>query len=437
MGTARVAQAVVLSVIVGAGCGALEGSDAGPTPATIELSPLPSRAVQGVEIAHAGGSATVVVAPPVFAAGDAATSTDHVRGAAGAIGGVAIASAGADRQTTPGPVELTMAFTGDTLMHRPLVDQAARNAGGHGYDFAPMLARIAPLIGRVDLAVCHLETPIVPPGEAPSTYPLYGVPAEVVTGLAATGFDRCSTASNHTLDRGPAGVDATIAALASAGLGQSGMASEPSGIEPQLVTVQGVAVSHLSYTYGFNGIRLPPDQPWRSALIDPERIVADARTARTMGADIVIVSLHWGNEGDRTVTAHQRSVAEAITASGQIDLVVGHHAHVLQPVEQVHGVWVVYGLSNLVSNLGEIDGWPAGAADGAIAEVRFVQGGDGRFEAEPPVIHPMWVDAAAGWVVRPVLADLSDPATPDGTRARLQASLDRTAAVLGAFLPAA
>ena len=418
MGTARWARVVGMTVVImTSGCGALGASDPVPVRSTLVLGELPDdgRAVEAGPLRVT----RVAVAPPV------------------AIGGAATADAGAVREPGPEPNQLTMAFTGDTLMHRPLVDQAARNAGGNGYDFAPMLARIAPIIGAADLAVCHLETPIAPPGEAPSTFPLYGVPAEVATGIASAGYDRCSTASNHTLDRGTAGIDATIAALGLAGLGQSGMASDPTGIEPQVFTVDGVQISHLSYAYGFNGIPLPRDEPWRSAVIDPARIVADATTARSMGAQIVIVSLHWGTEGESGITDQQRSVAEAITASGQIDLVVGHHAHVLQPIEQVNGVWVIFGLSNLVSNLGEIDGWPAGVADGAIAEVRFVEQADGRYAVEQPVVEPTWVDAPAGWVVRPVLADLADPTVPDGVKARLQASLGRTAAVLGAFLPAA
>ena len=130
-------------------------------------------------------------------------------------------------------------------------------------------------------------------------------------------------------------------------------------------------------------------------------------------------------------------MAEAITASGQIDLVVGHHAHVLQPIEQVNGVWVIYGLGNLVSNLGAVAGWPAGAADGAIVEVRFTPQPDGRFVAERPLVQPTWVDIGAGWLVRPVLRDLADPAVPESTKTQLVQSRDRTAAVLGDFLAAA
>lgn len=421
LGVVGRAGCIALAVGSTAGCGALGTSDPAPTRSTVALGELPTRS----------STVRVAVAAPVPVA---ATTAGAIDGSP--IAGPAVAAVPAAREPTPEPPTITMAFTGDTLMHRPLVEQAARNAGGAGYDFAPMLARLAPIVGAADLAVCHLETPVAPPGEALSTAPLYGVPAEVTTGIASAGFDRCSTASNHTLDRGTAGIDATIAALTAAGLGQSGMAAEPAGIEPRVFVVDGVAVAHLSYSYGFNGIPLPPDQPWRSALIDPGRIIADATTAHAIGAELVVVSLHWGNEGSSAVTDQQRAVAQAITASGQVDLVVGHHAHVLQPIEQVNGVWVVYGLSNLISNLGQIKGWPAGAADGAIAQVRFVHQADGRWAADRPLLEPTWVDAPGGWVVRPVLTDLADPTVPEPVKAQLRASLERTASVVGAYLPA-
>ena len=91
-----------------------------------------------------------------------------------------------------------MAFTGDTLIHRPIVARANAYAGGSGYDFTPMFARIAPLVSSVDLAVCHMETPVAPPGEALSGHPIYGVPVEVLAAIADAGYDRCSTASTHS-----------------------------------------------------------------------------------------------------------------------------------------------------------------------------------------------------------------------------------------------
>ncbi len=202
--------------------------------------------------------------------------------------------------------------------------------------------------------MCHLEVPLRLPGNEPSTHPIYGAPREIVGDLAAAGYDHCSTASNHTLDQGTDGIDLTVAAFEEAGITQSGMARTPDEIEPRLRPVHDadgstVDAALLSYTWSFNGLSLPADEPWRSALIDPERIIDDARTARALGADLVVVSMHWGVEKVSAITSQQREWAEQVTASGLIDLIVGHHAHVLQPIEQVNGVWVVYGLGNVLS----------------------------------------------------------------------------------------
>jgi poly-gamma-glutamate synthesis protein (capsule biosynthesis protein) len=334
----------------------------------------------------------------------------------------------------PVPRRLTLAFSGDTLIHSTVVRRAQVNAGGTGYDFRPMFSRVAPLVSSVDLAVCHFETPIAPPGEPLSTYPRFGVPAELVVGLASAGYDRCSTASNHAIDRGVAGVDATVNALAAVGLGQSGMARTPEEAVPAVFEVNGVRVAHLSYTFSFNGLRLPADQQWRSALIDPFRVVGDAIDARSRGAEVVIASLHWGTEGSSSVSPWQRQMAELITSSGEVDLIVGHHAHVLQPIEQVNGRWVVFGLGNVVSNMHAGPNWSAASEDGAIVTVAVDEQPDGSFTVEQPVVHPTWVDRAGGYVIRPVLADLADPATPPGLHGALSASLARTTALLGPYL---
>jgi hypothetical protein len=331
---------------------------------------------------------------------------------------------------------LTLAFTGDNLTHSPIVRQAERNAGGLGHDFSPMYARIAPLISSVDLAVCHLETPVAPPGEALSTAPLYGVPASIVDALAGAGYDRCSTASNHTFDRGIAGIDTTVAELERVGITQVGMARTPQEAQLRLVRVNGVRIAHLSYTFSYNGLRPPAGQEWRSNLIDQGKMVADAARARDLGADIVIVSVHDGDERFARPTSRQRAVAQALTAYGLVDLVVGHHAHVLQPIEQVNGRWVAYGLGNFISNMPTGPSWPASTQDGAVLVVEVVERRSGGFDIGRPVVHPTWVDRERGWVIRPVLADLADPQVPAAVKGALAASLDRTRSVLGDFLAA-
>ena len=146
--------------------------------------------------------------------------------------------------------------------------------------------------------------------------------------------------------------------------------------------------------------------------------------------------MHWGVEGRRDVTPEQRAVAEQVTASGVVDLIVGHHAHVLQPIEQINGVWVIFGLGNMISNLPTTPRWPAASQDGAIAVVAITKGADGAVVVGTPIIHPTWVDRSGGWTVHLVQRSLADPALPAGVRQQLDVSLRRTSEVLGGFVAA-
>jgi len=334
-----------------------------------------------------------------------------------------------------------MAFSGDILTHSPLWRGASRNMtdgavsdGSQGFDFRPMMVALAPLHASVDLAVCHLETPIAPAGEEYSTMPLYGVPAEVADMIVAAGFDRCSTASNHTLDRGDDGIDRTVEVLTAAGIGQSGMARTPAEIEPVVFDVGRVAVTHLSYTWSYNGLQLPDDESWRSALIDPERILHDVDTARSMGAEVVVVSLHWGTETVSAVDSFQRRVADELTAAGTIDLIVGHHTHVVQPIEQVNGTWVLFGLGNVLSNHPTSSNFPVASQDAMVVTVDMTVQPDGAVAVGRPVVHPTWVDKDDGWRVLLVQDELARSDLSAGRRGRLEDSLARTTAVVGEYL---
>ena len=329
-----------------------------------------------------------------------------------------------------------MGFSGDTLAHSPLWRQAERNAaasGSSGYDFDPMMRELVPLLDDVDIAVCHLETPIVPEGEALSTFPLFGVPPEVIGMLARAGWDRCSTASNHAIDRGFAGIVRTVDTLDAHGLGQAGMARTPDEIEPRVFEQNGIEITHLSYTWSYNGLRLDEGDEWQSALIDPDRILADSLIARSLGAEIVVVSLHWGAEGVHEPTGYQRRVAERLTEPGIIDLIVGHHAHVVQPIEQINDTWVLFGLGNILSNLPTSARWPAASQDAAVVTVDFEVTSDGVTVGRP-VVHPTWVDKDAGWTVWLVQSELARDDIGAGQRGRLESSLARTGAVLGDYL---
>ena len=329
------------------------------------------------------------------------------------------------------PRAFTIAVTGDILTHSPVVRvaQASGATVGLPYDYRPMFADVAPLLSAADLAVCHLETPLSPDGQGLSYFPVFTVPREIADAVAWAGYDACSTASNHSVDGGAAGVTDTLDVLDAAGIPHAGMARTPDeGATPRLLDVNGVTVGHLSYTYGLNGFSLPAGKPWLVDLIDADRILAEARAARAAGAEFVLVSVHWGEQYLTAPTEQQSALAHQLLAAPEVDLIAGHHAHVVQPVERIGDKWVAYGLGNFLSNQSGRC-CAAGTQDGVI--VRFtVAERDGRFVVAGARYEPTWVEPGTYRIV-PVLAALADPATPPGLRAALEASRARTADAIG------
>ncbi|MDR0626074.1 MAG: CapA family protein [Bifidobacteriaceae bacterium] len=260
----------------------------------------------------------------------------------------------------PSELTVTVAFGGDLLTHQPVNQSAAARDGS--YDFTPLLTGVDPWIAGADLAICQMEVPLAPPGVAPTGYPIFGAPSELVGDLAEQGWDGCTTASNHSLDKGWAGVSHTIETLRGDGLGYAGTAlTEADSLLPQLYQLTGsdqtLTIAHIAATYGTNGLPLPSDQPWAVATpIETSRLVDQAVAARAAGADIVIASIHAGVEYQTQLSAEQKGIVARLAASGQIDAVIGDHPHVSQPIELVsggvnnRGMWTIYSLGNFLSN---------------------------------------------------------------------------------------
>jgi poly-gamma-glutamate synthesis protein (capsule biosynthesis protein) len=259
------------------------------------------------------------------------------------------------RPAAPPPARgFTLVASGDVLPHDSIIARANADAGGTGYDFRPMLAKIAPVVSRADLALCHMETVYGADGDY-SGYPAFKSPPEIAQALADTGYDGCSTASNHTLDDGAGGIHRTLDALDRAGVRHAGSArtAEEAGAVT-LLRAGGAQVAHLAYTYDTNGFPLPQGQPWAVNLMDEKKILADARAARKAGADIVVVSLHWGTEWQDEPDEQQVALARDLTAARaggrpDVDLILGTHAHVPQAYEKVNGTWVVYGMGDQIA----------------------------------------------------------------------------------------
>jgi poly-gamma-glutamate capsule biosynthesis protein CapA/YwtB (metallophosphatase superfamily) len=337
---------------------------------------------------------------------------------------------------TPEPRTFTLVGTGDVLLHERLWRQAERDAAetGNGVlDFTPQLAHIAPIVSDADLAICHLEVPLAPADGPYEGYPTFSGPPQVVSALDATGYDACSTASNHTFDQGAGGVTRTLDALDAAGIAHAGSARTPSEAEQTTIvdveTTEGpVKVGLLSYTYGFNGIPYPASQTFWANEIDEQEILADAATARQRGAEVVVVALHWGTEYDHDPNSQQAEVAPRLIGAPDIDLLLGHHAHVVQPIENIGGKWVVYGMGNLMANHAEPQG---PKSEGLLTRFTFTEDlSTGRFAVTTAEYLPLYQTYEPPVEVLVVPAAIVSGQSGTTTVARLEQALTRTTEVV-------
>ncbi|MGW3494479.1 CapA family protein [Streptomyces sp. NPDC001020] len=279
----------------------------------------------------------------------------------------------------------TVAAAGDILMHPQLIDQARKDAertgkGVAGLDFGPMMAGIKPVISKADLAICHMEPVLGKPKGPFESYPNFLVPPQVATTIKDIGYDTCSTASNHALDHGYEGVKRTLDTLDAAGVKHTGsFRTERDSLTPLVMDVKGVKVAQISFAFGFNAHELPADKPWLANLTDLGRIKAAEQRARKAGAEVVILSLHWGREHHPNPSTPQLKFARELARKTGIDLVIGHHAHVVQPMEKVDGTWIAYGLGNQVAR----HDVPTGLTEeGVIGWFTFTEH-NGKWEVEP------------------------------------------------------
>ncbi|MFF4396264.1 CapA family protein [Streptomyces sp. NPDC001480] len=294
---------------------------------------------------------------------------------------------GDDAADQGGGRSFTVAAAGDILMHPELVDQSRKDAkrtgkGVDGLDFGPMMAGVKPLISKADLAICHQE-PVMGTAEGPfEGFPDFEVPPQTANTIKDLGYDTCSTASNHTLDHGYAGVKRTLDALDAAGVKHTGsFRTKKESLTPLIMNVKGVKVAQISFAYGFNEPHtVPKGKPWVAGQQSLAGIKAAEQRARKAGAEVVILSIHWGHEHQPAPTAAQISFARQLARHTGINLVIGHHAHVVQPMEKVDGLWVAYGMGNQIARHAQ----PTGLTEeGVIGWFKFTERGKGHWDVQP------------------------------------------------------
>ncbi|MBN1320319.1 MAG: CapA family protein [Thermoleophilia bacterium] len=259
--------------------------------------------------------------------------------------------------TTEPSLSITIAAVGDVLMHESIFDSIKDEKTG-SYDFRPIFAPVAPYLFGADYTVANLETCLAGAERGYSGYPLMNSPVSLAYGLKMSGIDLVTTANNHALDFGWEGLVSTLDALDRFGMAHVGSyRSMDEKKVPFIVDLQGIRVAFLNYTDWLNGLS-PPEEHAGYAVngLDVETVAEDAMIARMWGADIVIALLHWGDENERWPNEAQIEAARELRSRG-VDVVLGAHPHVVQPIAhvfdfeswRVNDKYVAYSLGNFVS----------------------------------------------------------------------------------------
>ena len=330
------------------------------------------------------------------------------------------------------PRTATINVSGDLLWHNSLWNSAeidGRATGAPRFDFGPQLAGVKEYVSAADLAICHSEVPFAPVGGPYQNYPLFAAPQEIAPAIKATGWDMCTTASNHTMDQGWDGLVRTIEVHRAAGIQTVGSyALEEEASTPVIHTTgDGVRIAVISQTYGLNGLPKAEGREWSVELLDAALAVEQAKAAKEAGADIVAVHMHAGEEYSNEVNAQQAEYAEAVTASPDVDFVFGQHAHVVQPITRVNGKWVVYGAGNLIAASSPAQPY---TYDGYIAQITFTEQEGGGFTATAAEYAPTFITKLSG--ARPARVFLSPDELAKGTplAAEMRQSAERTRTVV-------
>lgn len=266
----------------------------------------------------------------------------------------------AGKEDTSSKISLVM--VGDILLHDRVEESAVQADGSR--DFSAIFSETGKTISDADLAIVNQEVIIGGSGLGISGYPAFNAPYEIGDALAETGFDVVCHATNHALDKGKKGILNCIDFWRT-NYPQMGILGIHDSSEEQddiyIFEKDGIKIAILNYTYGTNGISLPSDMPYAVDMLEEEKVISDIQKAEAE-ADFTIVCPHWGTEYQLTPSAQQKKWTRIFLEQG-VDLVLGTHPHVIEPVEWLtdeatgNKMLVYYSLGNYVN-------WTSGTGAG-------------------------------------------------------------------------
>ena len=302
--------------------------------------------------------------------------------AASATPAATAASPAPAQPPTPGRRSVTVGFVGDLMFARDVVTLMQEHGAGYPFE------RVTPLFEGADVLVGNLEGTFTERGERADKYYTFRAPPALAYTLRDAGFDAVSLANNHALDFGPVGLADTLEALDRLDVAHFGAGKDAAeAARPLLVEARGWRLALLGFSAVRSSVFAGEARPG-VAEASVEAVQA-AVAAAVPDADAVIVVFHFGVEYDATPTGEQRTLAHAAVDAGAT-LVVGHHAHTLQPWERRGDALILYGLGNFVFDLDREDLATLGEGPfaTAVAMVELLPGAAPRVTFRPAYIDP-------------------------------------------------
>lgn len=253
--------------------------------------------------------------------------------------------------------ELTLIMGGDALLHTAVYNDAkyileqTNNPKAKpifSYEFSKMFLHIAPLISQYDLAFYNQETILGGKELGLSIYPAFNSPQEFGDCMVKLGFNLVSLANNHTLDRGEKAIINSLQYWSNKPVLVAGSyINLDERNTPRIYEKNGITYTLLAYTYGTNGIPIPKNKEYFVNVYNKEMLAKDIANVRDK-VDLLIVSMHWGNEYVFKPNKEQEEFAHYLASLG-VDIVIGNHPHVIQPIEWINNTLVIYSLGNMIS----------------------------------------------------------------------------------------
>lgn len=250
------------------------------------------------------------------------------------------------KEEWPKEYSLSMIMTGDALIHDSVYKDAMNSDGT--FNFEKQIELIKPIVEKYDLAYYNGETVIGGKELGYSSYPMFNTPEAFADTMVNAGFNMVSLATNHTMDKGEKGILNSHKYWNEKDVLTAGSyISEEDRTMPNIKEKNNITYTMISYTMLNNGLNNPSGKEFYNVMYSDEKAKADIERVRDK-VDVLIVTLHWGVEYSMTPSARQKEIAQYL-ADLNVDIVIGTHPHVLQPIEFINDTIVYYSLGNFIS----------------------------------------------------------------------------------------